>query len=61
MIEIGFFPGAYIDETNRKVVLQQKGPDERDRKAVHCKNCGVDNRIVVGETGVCEYCGSPLQ
>lgn len=74
MVDIGFFPGAYIDLALQEVVLpgsrnknQQvnfnEGIKEGNvntprRKAVHCPNCGAGNEVVEGNITKCEYCGS---
>lgn len=69
MIDNGYFKNAYIDESMREIVLAQptmamagasfsSGVGVTTR-VVTCPCCGANN-TVVGATGECEYCGSPL-
>lgn len=73
MIDKGYLKEAYIDEGLREVVLPNcaatpldgfsPNPSEAvavQSKVVICPCCGANNTIV-GETGECEYCGSPLR
>mgnify|MGYP000910816400 CR=1 FL=1 len=32
----------------------------KDKKIVECKECGAQNTIIIGETNICEYCGTHL-
>ncbi len=73
MIQKGYLKNAYIDESTREVVLPNNRPvettatynnvssDEKHvTKIVVCPCCGANNTIV-GESGECEYCGSPIK
>lgn len=74
MIEKGYLKNAYIDEGMREVVLPSSAPAAQNTatavptanaapvqtKIVACPCCGANNTIQ-GETGECEYCGSPLK
>ena len=72
MIEKGFLKNAYINEGTREVVLPSSAPAPQTTanatvnaapaktKIVACPCCGANNTIV-GDTGECEYCGSPLK
>ena len=71
LITKGYLKNAYINEGTREVVLQNiiKGqPGDMsnaasgsvETKIVTCPCCGANN-TVIGETGECEYCGSPLK
>jgi len=63
MIEIGYFPFAYIDARHQRIVLpvriQAAGANENTR-VVRCGFCGANNKLVGNEPPICEYCGSSL-
>ena len=73
MIDKGYLKNAYIDEGMREVVLPNVAPVTTQNtvgttvntvtaktKIVTCSCCGANNTIT-GDTGECEYCGSPLK
>ena len=71
LITKGYLKNAYINEGTREVVLPniiQGQPSDMantasssvETKIVTCPCCGANN-TVIGETGECEYCGSPLK
>jgi hypothetical protein len=74
MIAKGYLKNAYIDEIMREVVLPNAAPVTPQNtstaapanvapvqtKIITCPCCGANNTIV-GDTGECEYCGSPLK
>lgn len=71
MIDKGYLKNAYINEGTREVVLPSAAPATAQNnvvanataaqtKIVACPCCGANNTIV-GATGECEYCGSPLK
>ncbi len=74
MIDKGYLKNAYINEATREVVLPSANPVVQQNavnatvvnaapvqtKIVACPCCGANNTIV-GDTGECEYCGSPLK
>ncbi len=71
LIDDGYLKNAYIDEAMREIVLPQPAAATASAGAsfgggvgvttrvVTCPCCGANN-TVVGATGECEYCGSPL-
>ena len=70
MINDGYFVGAYINESNREIVLPQTILAETSPPyptaqmptcVVACKGCGANNTIVIGQAKECEYCGSPMR
>ncbi|GKX67678.1 hypothetical protein [Inconstantimicrobium mannanitabidum] len=76
MIDNGYFEGAYIDVSNREIVLTNKKTKQNDFtsnvqmdgtanelqvKVVVCKSCGGNNKVVRGQVCECEYCGSLLE
>lgn len=70
MIDTDYFHGAYIDVTQRVIVLAKSAPQQIlqaavgtqiQEKAFACGSCGANNRITIGQIAECEYCGSPLQ
>lgn len=70
MIDTGYFVGAYIDATQREIVLAKTAPQQiaQDTVAtqtqvtiVTCGSCGANNRVTTGQIAECEYCASPLQ
>jgi len=71
MIDAGYFMGAYIDVTQREIILAKTAqpqesvspvshPAQTQERIVGCKSCGANNRVA-GQLGECEYCGSHLQ
>lgn len=64
MIKKGQLEDAYINESTYELVLPKnmEKPTEKkpEGRKVECAGCGADN-ILYGETGECEYCGSPLK
>ena len=73
MISDGYFKNAFIDEGTREIVLPQDRKsviveenaevivqEKVAVKTVSCPCCGANNTIS-GNTGVCEYCDSPLE
>lgn len=66
MIAKGYFEDAYIDAAGRRIVLggqiryQDSGNAYRF-KVVSCENCGADNKLLEGQIGKCEYCGSIIE
>jgi hypothetical protein len=76
MIDNGYFENAYIDVSNREIVLPNKSTvqthstsnvqmnspvNEPQINAVVCRNCGANNKVVEGQVCECEYCGSMLK
>jgi hypothetical protein len=75
MINNGYFENAYIDVSKREIVLPNKNlvqtypisniknspVNEPQIKAVACRNCGANNKVVEGQVCECEYCGSMLK
>lgn len=72
MIDKGFFEGAYINESERQIVLPKKhqespynqsnNAEQNTRmKVITCKGCGAQNSIAAGTVGECEFCGSKIQ
>jgi hypothetical protein len=76
MIDAGYFSGAYIDITQREIILAktampqeyvspispsaQAPSPQAQERIVSCKSCGANNKVM-GQLGECEYCGSHLQ
>lgn len=71
LINKGYLKNAYINEGTREIVLpniiQEQSGDMANTSSAHvetkiisCPCCGANNTIS-GETGECEYCGSPLK
>lgn len=73
IIDQGYLKTAYINEGTRTIVLPSSdvqaqndfvvsdaSPTNMTTKIVTCSCCGANNTIA-GETGECEYCGSPLK
>ena len=63
MIKKGYFPGAYIDDTEGEIIFSVDSPKKETKKEIKveaCKSCGASNTIIVGKTKTCEYCGVPL-
>lgn len=70
MINAGYFTGAYIDVTQREIVLARVAPPQTAQDfaiaqsstiVVSCNSCGANNQVIHGRTSECEYCGSPIQ
>ena len=72
MIDTGYFSGAYIDVTQREIILpkttaqQISQPDsailaQEEEKLSTCGSCGANNKVIVGRVAECEYCGNHLQ
>lgn len=40
---------------------QKEPPKKKEPRIVICKNCGGNNKIIDGDIGECEYCGSPIE
>lgn len=69
MIDYGYFPNAYIDQSNRKLILSYSHNDNEEKivreeqkepEMVKCPNCGAMNSIALSRDNKCEYCGSEL-
>jgi len=67
MIDAGYFVGAYIDVSQREIVLAKPAQASAgssvvqvQERVVTCGSCGANNRVM-GQIGECEYCGSHLQ
>lgn len=73
MINKGYFSNAYIDVSNREIILPSHMKQQSERngslknnneqakvKSVICKNCGGNNEVIEGQVCECEYCGSPI-
>ncbi len=68
MIDKGYLPGAYINETSREIVLlreQQLNTNEMGNSnhntemvVVNCKGCGANNMVAKGKVEKCQYCDS---
>ena len=69
----GYFSNAYIDVSNREIILPSHMKQQSERngslknnneqakvKSVICKNCGGNNEVIEGQVCECEYCGSPI-
>lgn len=71
MINKGFFQGAYINDSERQIVLPNRhegsssneNSTEKTSKVhvVTCNSCGAQNSIASGSVGECEYCGSKIE
>ena len=71
MVSEGYLPGAYVDVTQRKIILaemtqQMVAPvpasvNQPQATVVPCPGCSANNRVIVGQTASCEYCGTFLQ
>lgn len=72
IIQKGYLQNAYIDESTRRIVISGGGikngyirtmdsvdTEQSETRVVTCACCGANNKIV-GTSGECEYCGSPL-
>lgn len=72
MIQKGYLKNAYINESIREIVISAGTPSgsaeesgdvhsaQTTAKRITCPCCGANNTIY-GDTGECEYCGSPIQ
>lgn len=69
MLELGFFPGMYIEDAKNRLIYQGVNQDaksalQKEEEAnyieVKCGGCGAVNKLPKGGTGTCEYCGSPI-
>jgi hypothetical protein len=68
MIDMGYFTGAYIDVSQREIILARPTQQQANNaavaseqvKLVSCRSCGANNRSYSGQIGECEYCGSPI-
>lgn len=75
LIDIGFFPNAYINASSKKLVLvdndidgqqitlQTKSTSKSDlnrKKVIKCSTCGANMVVIEGEIIKCEYCGTLL-
>lgn len=76
MIDNGYFENAYIDISEREIVLTNKKMEqeystskvqmdghvnEPQTKVVACRSCGANNKVIKGQVSECEYCGSLLE
>jgi len=73
LVTDGYLPGAYIDISQRKIILgdmtQQYGAQfvaptssiQVQTTAVKCPGCSANNKVTIGQTAVCEYCKTFLQ
>ena len=76
MLQVGFFEGAYIDESTQEIVLAGRLSQATKERRIHseereaashaqwvarrCSSCGGTTRVQVGKVAVCEYCDSAL-
>jgi len=73
MVSEGYLPGAYVDISQRKIILgnvtqQMVSPTpvsnnitQPQTAVVICSGCSANNKVVVGQSTSCEYCGTFLQ
>lgn len=63
MLGSGYFPGAFLNEQTREIILRQSAAPEAayQTRAVTCKGCGASNVVAYGRKAECEYCGSSLE
>jgi hypothetical protein len=73
LIEKRYILDAYISDTKRELIYNDSSAGSAfDRKAeakmqnaastvVKCPNCGANNKVIIGSTGICEYCGAVIQ
>lgn len=72
MIDKGFFEGAYINDSERKIVMPKKHQEPIYNQSVNsgqtikmqvvtCKGCGAQNSIAAGTVSECEFCGSKIE
>lgn len=73
MIDRGYFPNAYINDTSREIILPKKqesysvdtGGNVKSNSnvemiVVSCNGCGANNKIAKGTVDECQFCGSPI-
>ena len=60
MIKKEYFAGAYIDRAQRIIVMPEGKEPEGKWTVVICPSCGGDNKIAVGTTCDCKFCGKTL-
>ncbi len=67
MINVGFFPNAYINESigeiilpGRPIVIERIIEQPIRRKIIKCPNCGASKEVLEGQSMKCDYCDSPL-
>lgn len=60
MVDMGLFPGSYLDLQRGIFVSPWVKKENLEEHTVECTNCGAVNTIR-GKAGKCEYCGSPLE
>jgi hypothetical protein len=75
MIALGFFPGAFLDMTHNRIVMNAEKPSAVQNTlistdvtaaqavgyvTVQCKGCGATNKIIADTVGECEFCGSQI-
>lgn len=62
MLHLGYLENIYFDHAKDAAVVQT--PDEylsyQPSIIVECQACGGKSKVAVGQSGVCEYCGSPI-
>jgi len=73
MINSGYFGSAYIDVSQRQIVIPQPihpqgyqtaavpSPVQPQSMVISCPGCGANARVFLGQWVACEYCDSPLQ
>lgn len=72
MIRRKYFSDAFLDNSANCIVIKKKAPkpyaaatykkaDVPELVTVKCKGCGGVNRLVKGQVGECDYCGSPIR
>lgn len=70
MINKKYFANAYIDLNSKEIVFRNKPmkAEENVNKEtmsveyviVTCNGCGATNKLIKGQHGECEFCGSPI-
>jgi len=73
LVTDGYLPGAYIDISQRKIILEdithQLGAQivaptssmKVQTTVVKCPGCSANNKATIGQMAVCEYCSTFLQ
>lgn len=72
MINKGYLGQAYINDKEREVMFlketlyNEENTQNQENvsiktKSVICKNCGAQNKIIIGKASNCEYCDSQLE
>ncbi|QHI72357.1 TFIIB-type zinc ribbon-containing protein [Aminipila terrae] len=73
MSAMGYFEDLYIDQDRRELVstddesecededCEEEQPKKSGSSLVKCPNCGANNSVENGSTGICEYCGAVIQ